>query len=94
MKNRNRSNESRVRSVATGSQPVLNQYASSNPALARKHFHLAYLALKEAEALAWETGFPALFFPELAEEKLNQLRHWESRQRSVPKNLWETAFAE
>jgi hypothetical protein len=55
---------------------------------------LCLLVLKEAEALAWDTGFPELFFPQLAHEKLAHLRQWRSRQQSIPRDLWDKAFAE
>jgi hypothetical protein len=48
----------------------------------RHHLHLA---LNEAEALAWQSGYPALLFPLLAEEKIAAVQHWEERQQ----NLWE-----
>jgi len=45
--------------------------------------HLLRLALNEAEALAWQTPFPNLLFPLLAEEKATALRHWAAHQRAV-----------
>jgi hypothetical protein len=44
---------------------------------------LARLALNEAEAIAWQTGLPHLFFPELAEEKVREVASWSRRQRSL-----------
>ena len=41
------------------------------------------LALNEAEALAWQTGFPHLFFPALAREKALALAAWHSRQQAI-----------
>ena len=41
------------------------------------------LALKEAEALAWQTGFPHLFFPALADEKARAAVAWQQRQRAL-----------
>jgi len=41
------------------------------------------LALNEAEALAWETGFPHLFFPLLAMEKACALAAWHLRQQYI-----------
>jgi len=35
-------------------------------------------ALNEAEALAWETGYPQLVFPTLAEEKIAAFSKWYS----------------
>jgi hypothetical protein len=40
-------------------------------------------ALNEAEAIAWQTGFPQLVFPSLALEKARAVADWESRQRSI-----------
>ncbi len=45
--------------------------------------HLIRRALDEAEALAWLTPFPQLFLPELAEEKVQELRLWWDRQQQV-----------
>ena len=38
------------------------------------------LALNEAEALAWETDYPHLLFPQLATEKAEAAVKWERRQ--------------
>jgi len=40
-------------------------------------------ALNEAEAIAWQTGFPQLVFPSLALEKARAVATWESRQRTM-----------
>lgn len=37
---------------------------------------LFQVALNEAEALAWETGYPQLVFPALAEEKIAAISSW------------------
>ncbi len=42
-----------------------------------------HLALGEAEALAWQTAFPHLVFPELAREKINKAIAWQRRQEEV-----------
>jgi hypothetical protein len=34
------------------------------------------VALNEAEALAWETEYPQLVFPTLAEEKIAAISSW------------------
>ena len=44
---------------------------------------LFQLALGEAEALAWQTEFPALVFPDLAVEKVRAVALWHDRQRSL-----------
>ena len=41
------------------------------------------LALNEAEALAWQTLYPHLVFPELATEKVQAIAGWNRHQRSV-----------
>ena len=40
-------------------------------------------ALSEAEALAWESGYPQLFFPTLALEKAQAVANWRTHQRAV-----------
>lgn len=40
-------------------------------------------AINEAEAVAWQTPYPHLFFPVLAEEKAAEVRHWASHQRAI-----------
>ena len=46
-----------------------------------EHEHLLELALNEAEALAWQSGFPQLLFPALATEKAQSVATWHERQR-------------
>ena len=41
------------------------------------------LALNEAEALAWQTDYPQLFFPTLALEKVQAVATWRTRQQSM-----------
>jgi hypothetical protein len=43
------------------------------------------LALNEAEALAWETGYPHLVFPVLATEKVRATARWTARQQFLRK---------
>ena len=47
------------------------------------HQHVLDLAVNEAEALAWQTGFPQLFFPTLATEKARAVTGWHQRQQSL-----------
>lgn len=47
------------------------------------HEQALRLALNEAEALAWETPFPQLVFPDLAEEKARAVEAWSLHQRRV-----------
>lgn len=53
---------------------------------------LAELALKEAEALAFQTAVPLLVFPALAEEKIRTVRHWQRRQDSLRRPTEQIAF--
>jgi hypothetical protein len=62
--------------------------------LVGEHLHLLRLALNEAEALAWQTDFPQLFFPALAAEKAQAAVTWHRRQRKVCGPAIEWAFAE
>ena len=41
------------------------------------------LAVNEAEALAWQTGFPQLLFPDLAAEKAHAVAGWHERQEAL-----------
>jgi len=43
-------------------------------------------ALVEAEALAWQTGYPQLVFPILATEKVQAVAVWHRRQQSLAPN--------
>ena len=45
--------------------------------------HMLRLAVNEAEALAWQSGFPQLFFPDLAMEKAQAVVAWKARQQSI-----------
>lgn len=63
-------------------------------ARAGAHVRLLRLALNEAEALAGQTPFPELFFPELAAEKARALQAWSGRQEAVRRASAEMAFAE
>src|SRR5262245_21066767 len=55
--------------------------------------HLLHLALKEAEAIAWQTGFPELVFPTLAIEKVQAVAVWHARQQSMWRRNSTLAFA-
>jgi hypothetical protein len=54
---------------------------------------LVQLALNEAEAAAWQTGYPHLFFPALAAEKVQAVAAWNAHQQSVRQNNRVTALA-
>ena len=45
--------------------------------------HVLQLALNEAEALAWQTGFPELVFPALAQEKARKVADWVKHQECI-----------
>ena len=40
-------------------------------------------AVNEAEAVAWQTPYPHLLFPALAEEKAAEVQHWAVQQRAI-----------
>jgi hypothetical protein len=40
-------------------------------------------AVNEAEAVAWQTPYPHLFFPALAEEKATEVQQWAARQLAI-----------
>ena len=65
-----------------------------NADLTGEHARILRLALNEAEALAWQTGFPHLFFPALAAEKARSALSWHRRQRALRAGVAEVAFAE
>jgi hypothetical protein len=52
----------------------------------QEHEHVLELALNEAEALAWQSGFPALLFPVLAAEKADTVAAWHARQAALRQN--------
>jgi hypothetical protein len=52
-----------------------------------EHQHILDLALNEAEALAWASGFPQLFFPTLATEKARAVTSWHLRQQSLRQRI-------
>lgn len=45
--------------------------------------HVLELAVNEAEAIAWQTEFPYLVFPTLAQEKATSVANWAAHQRRV-----------
>src|SRR5213592_1599845 len=60
--------------------------------LSQREPRLLRQALNEAEAIAWQTGFPQLVFPSLALEKARAVATWERRQRTMrqPTSRWTT----
>ena len=86
---RRKSSDTTILAIATARQSVLQNYAKELP----RRGQLLHLALNEAEALAWQTDFPHLFFPELAAEKVRTVAAWERKQRAVQGKVGEVAFA-
>jgi hypothetical protein len=78
------------KAIARTKETVLQDYFE----LAQEHANVLRLALNEAEALAWQTAHPHLFFPALAAEKAQSAVNWHRRQRSVRRPATEVAFAE
>ena len=78
------------RAVLRAKELVLSEYAH----LAEENARVLRLALNEAEALAWQTDYPHLFFPTLAAEKAEAAVAWHRRQRAVRRAAAELAFAE
>jgi len=54
---------------------------------------LLQLAVKEAEAIAWDTEYPHLVFPALALEKVRVAANWDERQRAIRRVNPAFAFA-
>ncbi|HEU5069750.1 MAG TPA: hypothetical protein VFV96_04960 [Verrucomicrobiae bacterium] len=68
-----------VAQLQAAKDAVLAEFRETRDAQSR----LLELALNEAEALAWETGYPHLFFPTLAHEKALAVSAWNSRQQGM-----------
>lgn len=65
--------------VAAVRAVILREFSS----LYQQQPRVLQLALDEAEALAWQTGFAHLLFPVLAMEKVSALAAWHARQQSL-----------
>ena len=96
---RNRA-ERTARAAASERREIAVQFTNIKNGLAREfgtalggHGQLLKSALNEAEALAWQTGYPHLFFPVLAEEKAVAVNRWAARQRRVREASREMALA-
>ncbi len=87
--NRRKSSGAVDRAIATTRQAVLQDYAAELP----QRGPLLRLALNEAEALAWQTEFPHLFFPELAAEKARAVAAWARKQCALQTKSGEVSFA-
>ncbi len=68
-------------------QKVRNSIFTEAQEAFRAPERLVHLALNEAEALAWQTQYPQLVFPTLAQEKVDSVLAWSDRQREV-KRPW------
>lgn len=109
MKNKTNSNENNKASVvrkrkvgfgSRGCREMTQQLADVKRALVREYGatisgqgQLLNSALNEAEALAWQTGYPHLLFPMLAQEKATAVTHWAARQRSIHRASRQIALA-
>ena len=63
--------------IAGVKEAIFAETTSAYPAPER----LVRLALNEAEAAAWQTKYPHLFFPTLAAEKVEAVAAWNVHQR-------------
>ncbi len=61
--------------------------------LRRQQPRVFQLALNEAEALAWQSGYPHLFFPVLAWEKAATVAEWYLRQQTIRQREPAVSFA-
>lgn len=78
------------RALARAKDHVRSEFAT----LAGENARLLRLALNEAEAIAWQTDYPHLFFPALAAEKVRAVSQWHQRQRALNARRQEWALAE
>ena len=85
-----RSRRSIQSAIANVKQNVLAEFAEHTG----EHTNILRLALTEAEAIAWQTDHPQLFFPTLAAEKAQAALTWHRRQRALRSSGSEVAFAE
>ncbi|MEO6183227.1 MAG: hypothetical protein ABIP71_09055 [Verrucomicrobiota bacterium] len=76
------------RVIKTEREKIFQQHRK----LVTGHEHLLALALNEAEAIVWQTDFPHLIFPALAQEKAEGIVNWHHRQKSIQRSF-ESAFA-
>lgn len=90
-----------VRACRNSCDAIRDAVARTKQALFREYSHqleengrLLRLALNEAEALAWQTDYPHLFFPLLATEKAQATVSWHRHQRAIRGSRSEIAFAE
>lgn len=70
---------------------IIEQEFSS---LSKQQPRVFQLAINEAEAVAWQSGFAHLIFPQLAEEKVRAVAEWHARQESIRRIEPILSFAE
>lgn len=73
----------RCRKLLAQMERTKNAIVSEFRGVLGAHEQVLRLALNEAEALAWESGYPNLVFPTLAEEKAQAVAAWHRRQESA-----------
>jgi DNA-binding FrmR family transcriptional regulator len=78
------------KACVTSCQKVLTQITAAKEAILaesrealKSQERLLPQALNEAEAVAWQTMYPHLVFPTLAEEKVQAVITWDAHQQSV-----------
>jgi hypothetical protein len=76
--------------TANSSRKLWRQFAEIKKSMVREfgmalggQRRLLESALNEAEAVAWQTPYPHLIFPVLAQEKARAVSRWAAHQRSV-----------
>jgi hypothetical protein len=72
--------------LLAGIEQAKNRIANEFHETLEANSQLVQLALNEAEALAWQTAYPHLLFPELAVEKVQAVAAWQVRQRTVQRH--------
>jgi hypothetical protein len=89
-----KNNSSKKRVIKLEPAALAQGFTIEFASLLRKAPRLFRLAIKEAEAIAWQTPFPHLVLLDLMREKLGLAEHWHNRQRSLKaEDNDETAFA-
>jgi hypothetical protein len=87
-------NSSSKRVIKLDPAPLEQGFTIEFSSLLKNAPQLFHLAVKEAEAIAWQTPFPQLVLPGLLEEKLEKADRWHRRQHSLRKPAeGETSFA-
>jgi len=69
--------------LLAGIEQAKNKIAADFQETLGAHAQLFQLALKEAEALAFQTPYPQLVFPALAMEKIQAVSAWQARQERL-----------